>query len=78
MTMNRMDRAFASLTVNAKTVCNITIRKKRIGYFAKSVEMQVFLYRVSECAYNQKSDDLEFCHVCPLWQIEPPTAMFVV
>ncbi len=41
---------------------NIARQKKRI-LCKKALVIRVFLYRVSECTYNQKSDDLEICRV---------------
>ncbi len=41
--------------------CNVVTRKKHV--LRKKCGKRVFLYRVSEPTYNQKSDDLEICHV---------------
>ncbi len=46
-----------------KGVCNFATRKKRI-LRKKCVTLHAsLLYRVSERAYNQKSGDLEICHL---------------
>ncbi len=56
------DLYFRRVDLAKMGVCNIDRREKRI-LCKKALVIRVFLYRVSERTYNQKSDDLEICRV---------------